>query len=729
MATIELYTTGLHAEKNFVIDNITGFLNSANVTKVYTFLNYQYIRPEYEINIKIDADQNLLNRTKNPDYLAVSEDNFVWYYYVNSVSQVAQKTLRFYCTMDVLNTYNGRYKLTKNSLIERQHVDRWKKLSSQDYTDRTEINVAPIKSRTVEGLTPALYKTQDKILSQGGLESNYRWYLVYWKTLAVSESLIKPVIGLCADQDIVYRPGENPQPADVYYSYNDVPTSWQYQTEGIISWVDQYGLKDSYDLTTNNCYALTYRVPANYVFGGGYYKCILGIFKIEDGTEIKDVFIGENGVIDGKSAILKRSGAHKTYYSQELITNYDLIIRLPYINNEKGGTASVIKSINNINNTDENIQKIIECPYAPCTMSVDSDGRLIAPPGWFYLDKDKDGKQINQLVNDNLAPDFYTHIETSIKVDPFRHNYIIAKSTLSSPLGPLVDVKTYNTDCYKRNFVYDNESYTLPYETVTNNTGSDNASVGFSYIQSNNVSSDLMFMFDYSDERITQLDDDSFDNLILSNRNNELPVFNSAYLTYMNNGYNYDKKLQRIQATSDLIGVAEQTIQGGMSGGVAGAAIGLAKGSVSFGLSHLSRETQMAAKINSTKLAGFSVSGVNNLSLFRVYSGNLLHYMVFEPDEPTKEMINKYYSLYGYNQGYYLVPDTNSRYAFNYVRGDVDVDGDDFKQPYFDAKDMIAEKYRGGVYFIHNRAATPDFWDLDLATTNWEISVLPSSWI
>lgn len=725
MATIELYTTGLHMEKNFVIDNITGFLNSANVTKVYTFLNFQYIRPEYEINIKIDADQNLLNRTKNPDYLAVTEDFFVWYYYVNSVSQVAQKTLRFYCTMDVLNTYNGRYKLTKNSLIERQHVDRWKKLSSKDYTDRTEINVAPIKSRTDEGLTPALYKTQDKILSQGGLESNYRWYLVYWKTLSISESVIKPAIGLCADQDIVYSPGESPKPMDIYYSPFEVPYGYQYQVEGTITWAEGYSTK-SYDLTANNCYAITHRVPTAVT---GLPQAALGIYKIADNTELQVHVIGPDSVIDGRPAVLKRSGANKIYYSQEYIDNYNIIIRLPYINNDSSGTASIISSISSINNTDENIQKIIECPYAPCQMSVDTEGRLIPPPGWFYMSKDKDGKQINQLVNDNLSPDFYTHIETSVEVDPFRHNYIISKSALSSPLGPLVDIKTYNTDCYKRNFVYDNESFTLPYETVTNNTGSDNARVGFSYIQSNNVSSDLLFMFDYSDKRITQSSEDNFENLILSNRNNEVPVFNSAYLTYMNNGYNYDKKLQRIQATSDLIGVAEQTIQGGMSGGVAGAAIGLVKGAVNVGLTHLSRETQMAAKINSTKLAGFSVSGVNNLSLFREYSGNLLHYMVFEPDEPTKEMINKYYSLYGYNQGYYLVPDTNSRYAFNYVRGDVDVDGDDFKQPYFDAKDMIAEKYRGGVYFIHNRAATPDFWDLDLATTNWEISVLPSSWI
>lgn len=726
MATIELYTTGLHAEKNFVIDNIVGFLNSANVTKVYTFLNFQYIRPEYEINIKIDADQNLLNRSKNPDYLAVTEDNFVWYYYVNSVSQVAQKTLRFYCTMDVLNTYNGRYKLTKNSLIERQHVDRWKKLSSKDYTDRTEINVAPIKSRTVEGLSPALYKTQDKSISQGGLESNYRWYLVYWKTLSISESVIKPAIGLCADQDIVYRPGENPQPVDVYYSPFQMPYGYQYQVEGTITWAEGYYSPKSYDLTANNCYAVTFRAPSAIT---GLPQAALGIYKIADNTELEIHIIGPDSIIDGRPAVLKRSGAHKIYYSNEGIYNYDVIIRLPYINNDSSGTASIISSISSINNTDENIQKIIECPYAPCQMSVDTEGRLIAPPGWFYLGKDKDGKQINQLVNDNLSPDFYTHIETSIDVDPFRHNYIIAKSTLSSPLGPLVDVKTYNTDCYKRNFVYDNESFTLPYETVTNNTGSDNARVGFSYIQSNNVSSDLLFMFDYSDKRITQSSEDNFENLILSNRNNEVPLVNSAYLTYMNNGYNYDKKLQRIQATSDLIGVAEQTIQGGMSGGVAGAAIGLAKGAVNVGFSHLSRETQMAAKINSTKLAGFSVSGVNNLSLFRAYSGNLLRYMVFEPDEPTKEMINKYYSLYGYNQGYYLVPDTDSRYAFNYVRGDVDIDGDDFKQPYFDAKDMIADKYRGGVYFIHNRAATPTFWDLDLATTNWEISVLPSSWI
>lgn len=727
MSAIELYTTGLHMEKNFIIDNIIGFLNSANVTKVYTFLNFQYIRPDYEISIKIDADQSLLNRSKNPDFLALTQDNFVYYYYVNKVEQVAQKTLRFRCTMDVLNTYQGRYKLSANSLIERQHVDRWKKLSSKDYTDRTEINVAPIKSRTDEGLSPALYKTQDKTISQGGLESNYRWYLVYWKTLSISESVIKPAIGLCADQDIVYRPGENPQPMDIYYSFNDVPfDEWQYQVEGTITWSEGLIFPKSYDLTANNCYAITYRVPTAIV---GFPQTVLGIYKISDNTEIEVHTIGQDTIIDGRPAALKRSGAHKTYYSQEYINNYDIIIRLPYINNESSGTASIISSINSINNTDENIQKIIECPYAPCQMSVDSEGRLIDPPGWFYLGKDKDGKQINQLVNDNLSPDFYMHVETSIDVDPFRHNYIIAKSTLSSPFGPLFDVKTYNTDCYKRNFVYDNESFTLPYETVTNNTGSDNARVGFSYIQSNNVSSDLLFLFDYSDERITQSSEDNFENLILSNRNNEVPVFNSAYLTYMNNGYNYDKKLQRIQATSDLIGVAGQTIQGGMSGGVAGAAIGLAKGAVNVGFSHLSRETQMAAKINSTKLAGFSVSGVNNLSLFKAYSGNLLHYMVFEPDEPTKEMINKYYSLYGYNQGYYIIPDTDSRYAFNYVRGDVDIDGDDFKQPYFDAKDMIAEKYKGGVYFIHNRPATPTFWDLDLATANWETSVLPSSWI
>lgn len=726
MATIELYTTGLHSEKNFVIDNIVGFLSSANVTKVYTFLNYQYIRPEYEINIKIDADQSLLNSTKNPDYLAVTEDNFVWYYYVISVSQVAQKTLRFYCTMDVLNTYQGRYKLTANSLIERQHVDRWKKLSSNDYTDRTEINVAPIKSRTVEGLSPALYKTAEKKLRPTDEFNQSLWYLAWWKNYTL-EGQSFPAITLCASQDIILEPGTSPTAQTVYLQNGDLEDyTFYYQTEGLFVYTDDNHIQHSLSLDEHYVifYYNLYEAAVPHVPGK------VELRKKSDGSCVSTDRIIDVAWYGNVSAMVELKNIRKMYYSKNKATTLSVIEQLDYVLYEKSGTAKVLQSLQNAGLTkgivggdaESLVQNIVECPYCPVILTRGSDENVTPPPGWVYDSNKK------LYVTSNLSPELGAAVGNTFNVDPFRHNYIIAKSTLSSPLGPLVDVKTYNSDTYKRSLVYDDNELSIPFETITDETGKETDVFSVTYTQSNQLTPGLLFKL-ILPAGATNADTTNFDLMLLSNRNNEIPVYTSDYLYYMKNGYNYDKKRQQLGEQQSLFGMGMNALQGVTSGSSLGTIMGVSGNAASFGFSHANSELTLKEKINNAKLRGYSASAVNNLPLFKAYSGNNLIEMTYEPDEPTKEMINKYYSLYGYNQGYYLVPDTNSRYAFNYVRGDVDVDGDDFKQPYFDAKDMIAEKYRGGVYFIHNRAATPDFWDLDLATTNWEISVLPSSWI
>lgn len=725
MATIELYTTGLHMEKNFVIDNITGFLNSANVTKVYTFLGFQYIRPEYEINIKIDAHQSLLNRTKNPDYLAVTEDNFVWYYYVNSVNQVSQKTLRFYCTMDVLNTYNGRYKLTKNSLIERQHVDRWKKLSSKDYTDRTEINVASIKSRTVEGLAPALYKTAERKLRPRDEFNQSLWYLSWWKNYTL-EGQSFPAITLCASQDIVLEPGTSPEPQTVYLQNGDLEDYVNYyQTDGLFGYFDKDGTYHS--LSLDEHYVIFYynlgESPVAHVPGK------VELRKKSDGSLVSTDGIRDVAWFGDKAAMVELKNIRKLYYSHEKPTTLAVIEQLEYILYEKSGTAKVLNSLANaqltkgiIGETENLVQNIVECPYCPVVLTRGPNGNATAPPGWVYDNAKK------LYVTSNLSPDLGAAVGNTFNVDPFRHNYIIAKSTLPSPLGPLVDIKTYNSETYKRSLVYDDNELSIPFETITDETGKETDVFGVAYTQSNQLTPGLLFKL-VLPAGATNADTTNFDLMLLSNRNNEIPVYTSDYLYYMKNGYNYDKKRQQLGEQQSLFGMGMNALQGVTSGSSLGTVFGVASNAASFGFSHANSELTLKEKINNAKLRGYSTSAVNNLPLFKTYSGNNLIEMTFEPDEPTKEMINKYYSLYGYNQGYFISPNTDSRYAFNYVRGDVDIDGDDFKQPYFDAKDMIAEKYRGGVYFIHNRAATPTFWDLDLATANWETSVLPSSWI
>lgn len=151
-------------------------------------------------------------------------------------------------------------------------------------------------------------------------------------------------------------------------------------------------------------------------------------------------------------------------------------------------------------------------------------------------------------------------------------------------------------------------------------------------------------------------------------------------------------------------------------------------GVVSANISNQQAEADLEQKINEKMNKAYEVSGINDRSLFDWYSGNKLHHMIFEPDEDNKKLIQKYFDLFGYSRGYYEKPNVNSRYFYNYVRGDVELDGKDY-QPFFRYRDLIANKFKDGVYYIHNRVATYDVWDTDLSKENVEVALLPESWI
>ena len=92
-------------------------------------------------------------------------------------------------------------------------------------------------------------------------------------------------------------------------------------------------------------------------------------------------------------------------------------------------------------------------------------------------------------------------------------------------------------------------------------------------------------------------------------------------------------------------------------------------------------------------------------------------------------MIADYFHLYGYSVGQFKKPDLDSRYWFNYCRGNVDITGrDTHYQPFETNKAYIQEKYQEGVYKIHRRPLTPDTWDIKLEHCNVECSIIPLEW-
>lgn len=325
-------------------------------------------------------------------------------------------------------------------------------------------------------------------------------------------------------------------------------------------------------------------------------------------------------------------------------------------------------------------------------------------------------------------------------------NFQIHKDQLvnTEAVPDLVDPKIYSGNTYKDAFVYDSSEYDIPIGEMlcTVQDHRTKPEIDIDYYQSNAISSDLGFKFTVKNGANVKYQE-TFGDIMLSNRNNELPLFTSEYLDYMKNGYNYDKeKMERqaAQSTANMItsaasAAATAAIAGAIKGSTAGwvgaavgGAIGLVAGGVAAINSNKQAESDIEQKINEKANKAYNVSQVNDRSLFNWYSDNKLHRMRFEPDEKTKELIKDYYKLYGYSKGIYCKPNTDNRYFYNYVRGDVDLDGLEY-QPFFKYKEAIAEKYKEGVYYIHNRAATRGYWDINLECNNYDTALLPNDWI
>lgn len=151
-STLELYRTRvMKPEQNWCFDNMTKFL-AAYTTEYKKITDYQFLRPELSMSIKIDRTQNdsLLSNTRW-DYLKVTINNSIYYFFITHIIQVSQNTLRLELKMDVLNTFQfsstalsqggNKYYLSKKSLITREHKNRFKidgvLYNNQALTDET----------------------------------------------------------------------------------------------------------------------------------------------------------------------------------------------------------------------------------------------------------------------------------------------------------------------------------------------------------------------------------------------------------------------------------------------------------------------------------------------------------------------------------------------------------------------------------------------------------------
>lgn len=764
---IIIYNTNLKPNDNYIIEDVASFLTHPDYCKtLYTIDNFQYQRIDYEKTIKVNLTQEKVDNFEfNPDYLEIQQENGVFYYFILGNHQISGNCIEFDLQLDVLNSFEGYYDFTEKSQIEREHVDRFMVATRPADASSIDENLKHIYSRTVENLQPQLFRTSSEKLNGEGPKDDLRWYLIY----LTDKSTGVPTIELCA--------------SDVVYLHNQ---------SGEASYTVNVDLIKQHSYVAFNKFNLSYRTAAGLeIIDKGDLYGTLTIVKDPDYDAIDIHYDDYNDT--SKSFAIDRAWE---VYVKPVNLPVDLFIsntigsinsNIDYcrVNYDKitlsTGNRIAITSIKSLDRTDSRITRVIECPYCPIALTVDGNGNINLPDNWNY------NANSGRLSSTVLTQEFIREGIKKLDYQMMTQLSLTKSNFLTLDKFAVEDPKTLTSPFYGDFYVYDDNVFQFQREYLNWIKTDYNLRISIDYKQTNNISSMLGFKFKVISGGYRYLKTGYFDEYMISVRNNELPLFTSDYLYYMQNGYNYDKKQLAWQTTGNIFNTLGQAVGFG-----ANLAAGMNKNKPSFSVmqrqgkpgilpdphelamtnplirmsrevsrikynpgiskfvvpsvvsngvgvitgiyntiaSHIQGEEAIEQKINENKAKAFNVATGDNLNLFDWYSGNQIVHYTFRPDTLNSKLINDYFHLYGYSVGEFKKPDLDSRYFFNYCRGDVDITGRGKAfTPFETNKAYLQAKFSDGVYKIHRRIQTPETWDVKLEHCNLECSVLPESWI
>lgn len=792
MAILKIYKTNLDPTRNMVLDNIEDYLTNV-APQVYTDNNFQFIRPALQQTIKINAESfynNNISLIKMANFLSITEkatnsedaQTVTYYYFIMGAEWVADGTCRLTIALDTLNTWWDDIKsnITNKTHITREHKDRFGKKNQEflqleyDYqgyftpnspnsytmnvelqddawigasqaelitmnTNRSDltgtftrlnetfnsntgtysftlryvgsINNNPylaIRGDIQFGFPQFYYRKIDKFSeglqpitfgeNKGEVEQDNTWYLVYTKTK----------LQACPKTPVKIRiPGKQE------YTHTDFTTNNYYYI------VPEYTGEDYIYCVVKADTGTEYIVQTK-----GDLRTILQLqatsngFRIRLGQRMKNAIDPNVGFPlwqECTSITISGSGNIRFFESSTDVGNINTIYQLPEIIKTISATLETIYSIDNLNRTDNNLIKIIELPYAPF------EG--LTARGWSY-------DSTNHMLETNYDIGLESRIESSykplgeLKVD-------LSSITKYDNHNAKYESKLYHSDFYQPKFVYDSFNKVFALERQNINRESLYAPFRINFKATNTINSRFLFDFTKYDTNGQALED--YENILVVNRNNELPIYNNEYFNYLRAGYNYDQKAKVTQGwtaagsaavslagSAASIGIAAS--MGGASAGVAGMVIGAAVGVVGAIIS-ITSQTHLQANSIQQKEAQYanqamSVRGCDDIDLLNYYSNNKAKMMLYKPSEQMENALYNMFRLTGYATDNYDIPDFDSRIWYNFVQCEP-VFNNNNSEVYNDFIDDIKARFQMGVTVFH-KDATYGSWDLTQEKENYE---------
>ena len=221
-----------------------------------------------------------------------------------------------------------------------------------------------------------------------------------------------------------------------------------------------------------------------------------------------------------------------------------------------------------------------------------------------------------------------------------------------------------------------------------------------------------------------------YNNVLLCDRNNEIPLYTNAYINYMRTGFQFDQTNKQnaqvgrwagiaLSAVGAVASFASTAATGGI--GIAGG-IGLTTSTIAQVVGAITAQNQQENSINQKMLQasmqGQNVQSSDDVELFDQYGENKAKLVKYQPSEVMSKLIKDLFYYGGYATNEYKIPSVDTRVYFNYLQCELVVDHtNNIPEPIM--ADII-DKFKQGATIFHKFNGE---WDIEQQYENYEVSI------
>ena len=746
------FTKGQRFALDLPLDNAGAIFDLSSALSFLACAPFK-LEPELEIKLEMDSAFAIPVNVEDYDYAIVQADGGTGRvnklpYFIEKIDRVSDQVVRVRLLFDELNFMSAiggadgvASFLSDRTRVTREHKDRFAK-------SKTGNSYLPVIDRFPEGISGNFRRTSKEAIE---LSENVKtgkgfdWTAFYFSDgtdvsspissfLVANEPLFQKTLKAAKDT-LAYA--DIPENVSLYFA---LPEASDKTVEGYISTGGAspsrtITLGEEADIDGRPCVVMAARIWTGRKDGATF----LYSYFYKEWYDKNGLFVKEEQVsvaLDRMVKIVAPRCARVFSGASAWPTSIGAILRLPTLSaffKKDVDDLERISAESEIDRTSLGLKKAICLPYRP----FDRDASGYLPEGCFVVA----GKIL--LARDDL--------ESTISFTPKgRELYLPSMSakpteaTDGKATALQLEPKVYSSEFRFSKLVYDSFSIVLKGEDTyfnSNLSETGNDKIVFKFFASPSMVSEFDFsIYSYpgysaSEFILSPVWTEDYPLHLIINRNNETPVYTSAYLDYLRTGYNYDLKSQAVQLGMQGLGIAISAINAGVgiaatfaTGGLAApyavsAATGFASSIATIGKTAAENQRGNAQRLKELQAQGASVAGNSDFAVSKRYTKNRVSLETYSVEPRLIASARSFFYLKGYATDEIKAPTCHSRAHFDFIEC----------EPVFQPEalslfpkwmlDLIADDLRQGVTVMHPVAGD---YDIGQTSSNFELSVLNS---